>query len=132
MDHIWNFGKIFAAGIGALIGMFIGDINGMMYALLIFIVLDYISGVAVAFKQHQLSSEIGFWGIVKKICLLLVVGIGNVVDVFILGEGAAFRTAAIFFFLANEGISLLENFAALGVKVPEGLTGFLGRLKERE
>jgi toxin secretion/phage lysis holin len=132
MDII-NIGKMFAAVVGGMVGGFIGDINGLMYALLIFIALDYVSGIAASLRRGEgISSEVGFWGLVKKFGLLAIVGVGNVIDVYIIGNGAVFRTAVIFFFLANEGISLMENFAAIGVLVPENLKDFLAQLKEKK
>ena len=122
--------KVLSCAIGASIGVFIGGVNGIMYALLVFISLDYLTGVAVAVKRKALSSEVGFWGLIKKVGILALVGVGNVIDVHILGDGAVFRTAVIFFFIANEGISMLENFANIGILVPDSLKDMLAQLKE--
>lgn len=129
MDNMLNIGKGIAAVAGAFFGAFIGDISGTMIALLIFITLDYITGVLAAAKKKSLSSEVGFWGLVRKVGMLALVGVGNVLDVYVLGDGAVFRTAVIFFFLANEGLSMLENFASLDIGVPDNLKDMLVQLK---
>jgi toxin secretion/phage lysis holin len=132
MDNFLHVAKLIAAAIGSFVGVFLGDITGPMMALLFFIVIDYVTGVFVAYKNKTLSSKVGAVGIAKKICLLLIIGVGNIIDVYILGNGAAIRTAVIFFYLANEGISLIENCAALGVPVPEKVKDVLAQLTDKE
>ena len=92
-----------------------------LYALIVFVVADYITGVLCAINDKKLSSEVGFKGIAKKVLIFVLVGIGNIIDVSILKEGSAIRTAVIFFYLSNEGISILENSAHLGLPIPKAL-----------
>ena len=103
----------------------------MLYALIAFVVVDYITGVMCAVVDKKLSSEVGFKGIFKKILIFLLVGIANLLDVNIIGNGSVLRTAAIFFYLSNEGVSLLENATHLGLPVPEKLKNVLQQLHDR-
>ena len=103
----------------------------MLYALIAFVVVDYITGVMCAVVDKKLSSEVGFKGIFKKILIFLLVGIANLLDVNIIGNGSVLRTAAIFFYLSNEGVSLLENATHLGLPVPEKLKSVLQQLHDR-
>jgi len=119
------------AVLGAFIGTFLGGWDGFIYALVIFVTLDYITGVLAAFKRKEASSEIGFWGLVRKVLVLVMVGIANILDVYILGTGSAIRTAIIFYFLSNEGLSLLENAAELGVPISEKLRDALAQLRDK-
>ena len=128
-----NVDKIVDAVFGAIgifIGYFYGGMDGMLYALLIFIAVDYISGVLVAISNKQLSSAVGFKGISKKILILLLVGIANIIDQQILGKGSALRTATIFFYMSNEGISILENSANLGLPLPKKLKSFFNQINQ--
>ncbi len=127
MDEI----KAIFAAIGASIGYVFGDWDGFILALIIFIVIDYVTGVICAVCNKQLSSEIGFKGILKKIFILLMVGVANILDG-IMGLGGIIRSAVIFFYIANEGISIVENAAALGLPVPEKIKDILEQLKEED
>jgi len=118
--------------IGAFMGYFFGGMDGLLYALLIFIVVDYISGVLVAISKKQLSSSVGFKGISKKILILFLVGIANIIDQQILGKGSVLRSATIFFYLSNEGISILENSANLGLPLPKKLKLFFDQIDENK
>ena len=131
MKQIWTYIQL---ALGGFLGWFLGGADGFLYALLIFVATDYITGVMCAIVDHKLSSEIGFKGICKKVLIFALVGLGNILDVYILGEGSALRTAVIFFYLSNEGISLLENAAYLGLPIPEKLKEILAQLhgKDRE
>lgn len=120
------------ATVGAFVGYFFGGMDGILYALLVFIVIDYISGVLVAISKRQLSSSVGFKGISKKILILLLVGIANIIDQQILGKGSAIRTATIFFYMSNEGISILENSANLGLPLPKKLLDFFGKINNND
>jgi len=124
--------KHILAIIGGFLGYFLGGQDGIMITLLVFVVLDYITGVMVAIYQKKLNSEVGFKGIMKKVFIFLLVGIGNLIDVNVLGTGATFRTAVIFFYLANEGISILENAANLDLPIPEKLVSVLEQIKDQE
>ena len=94
--------------------------------------MDYFTGVLAAGVKKELSSEVGFKGIAKKVCIFVLVGIANIVDTQVIHDGAAIRTAVIFFYLANEGISVLENSAVIGLPVPEKLKEMLLQLTEEE
>ena len=131
MKSIWNSIQFLFATIGAWLGYFMGGYDGLVYALVIFVVLDYLTGVMVAIANKKLSSEIGFKGICKKILIFILVGVGNVLDVEIIGSGSCLRTAIIFFYLSNEGISLLENATSLGLPIPEKLKDVLAQIKEK-
>ena len=120
------------AAFGGFIGWFLGGFDGFLYALVVFVVMDYFTGVLAAGVKKELSSEVGFKGIAKKVCIFVLVGIANIVDTQVIHDGAAIRTAVIFFYLANEGISVLENSAVIGLPVPEKLKEMLLRLTEEE
>lgn len=107
-----------------------GDVLGSFSLTLVFVVCDYFTGVLAAAIKHELSSEVGFKGIAKKVCIFVLVGIANIIDTQILQNGAAIRTAVVFFYLANEGLSCLENAAVIGLPVPEKLKEMLAQLKE--
>jgi toxin secretion/phage lysis holin len=115
---------------GGIIGFLFGGLDGLFYALVSFTVIDYITGVLSAIKQKKLSSNTGAWGIVKKICIFLIVAVGHIIDVFIIGNGSALRTAVIFFYLANEGISIIENCAGLGVIKSQKLIQILEQVRK--
>lgn len=129
MENIITYGKVAITVIGAVVGGLIGEINGMMIALLVFMAIDYITGVIIAIDGKALSSEVGFKGLLRKATILLVVIVANVVDAYVIGAGAAVRSAAIAFYLANEGISILENTTLLGVPYPDKLRDILIQLK---
>ena len=117
-------------GIGGILGLLFGELDGSLYALVVFVIADYFTGVISAISNKKLSSDIGFEGISKKICIFVLVAIANIVDVNILNSGAAVRTAVIFLYLSNEGISVLENAVKLGLPVPEKLKNILLKIKE--
>ena len=119
-----------AAAIGGVCGALIGKIDGVLFALLTFMTIDYITGIIVACRRHTLSSEIGFTGLAKKVFILLLVVVGNVLDVYVIGSGAVVRSAVIAFYLANEGLSILENAGNLGVPYPDKLKNVLAQLKD--
>ena len=117
-------------GIGGALGLLFGELDGSLYALVVFVIADYFTGVMNAISEKKISSEIGAEGISKKICIFVLVAIANIVDVDILNSGAAVRTAVIFFYLSNEGISVLENAVKLGLPVPEKLRNVLLKMNE--
>lgn len=129
MKEIWTGIQVAFSAIGGMLGWFLGGTDGFLYALLAFVILDYITGVMVAAIQKKVSSEVGFKGICKKVLIFILVGLANVVDVQIIGNGSAIRTAVIFFYLSNEGISILENTAIIGLPVPQKLKDVLEQLK---
>ncbi len=132
MKDLWSWIQLALTAIGGFIGSFIGGIDGFLYALIAFVVIDYITGVMVGIAQKKLSSEVGFKGICKKVLIFLLVGIGSIIDTKILGEGNALRTAVVFFYLSNEGISILENVAIIGLPVPQKLKDILAQLNDRK
>lgn len=131
IDIIWAKIQMAITAIGGWIGYFVGGMDGLMTALLIFMVLDYITGLMCAIADKKLSSAVGFKGICRKVLIFVLVGIGNLVDVYVLGEGGALRTAVIFFYLSNEGISFLENAGHLGLPIPEKLKDVLEQLHDK-
>lgn len=124
--------KSLVSGIIGIAGFLIGEFDGLYKALLVLIIADYITGVIVAIVKKQLSSEIGAKGIAKKILMLIVVAVANVLDVQIIGGGAGLRNITIIFYAANEVISLLENTSKLGLPYPPKLIDMLEQLKNRE
>lgn len=131
MKEFWNSIQLVFAGIGGWLGYFLGGCDGLLYALLAFVVIDYITGVMCAIADKNLSSEVGFKGICRKVLIFLLVGISNVLDVQVIGTGSVLRIAVIFFYISNEGVSLLENAAHLGLPVPEKIKIVLERLHDR-
>jgi toxin secretion/phage lysis holin len=136
MKEIWNWIQVAFASAGAFIGWFIGGFDGFLYALLAFVSVDYLTGVLCAISDKKLSSEIGARGIFKKVLIFMMVGVAHVLDIHILssiGEnGGALRTAVIFFYLSNEGISILENAVHIGLPIPEKLKAVLQQLYDRD
>nr|DAW74442.1 MAG TPA: holin [Caudoviricetes sp.] len=131
MKQIWNGIQIAFTALGGVLGWFLGGVDGFLYALIAFVVIDYITGVLCAISDKNLSSEVGFKGICRKVLIFTLVGIGNIVDVYVLGETGVLRTAVIFFYLSNEGVSILENAAHLGLPIPEKLKEVLKQLHDR-
>ena len=131
MKEFWNTIQVIFTGVGGWLGWFLGGCDGLLYALVLFVVVDYITGVMCAAADHKLSSEVGFKGICRKVLIFLLVGIGHVLDAQIIGTGSVLRTAVIFFYLSNEGVSLLENAGHLGLPIPEKLKVVLEQLHDR-
>ena len=131
MKELWNTAQIIFAAIGGGLGYFLGGCDGLLIALVVFVVVDYLTGVMCAVSDKKLSSEVGFKGICRKVLIFLLVGIANIVDVQVIGTGSVLRTAVIFFYLSNEGVSLLENAAHLGLPVPEKMKDILAQLHDR-
>lgn len=131
MKEFWNTIQFVFAAVGGWLGYFLGGCDGLLYALLAFVVVDYITGVMCAISDHTLSSEVGFKGICRKVLIFLLVGIANILDVQVIGTGSVLRTAVIFFYISNEGVSLLENVAHLGLPVPEKVKNVLEQLHDR-
>ena len=131
MKEIWNGIQIAFTAFGGFLGWFLGGVDGFLYALIAFTVIDYITGVMCAITDKKLSSSVGFKGICRKVLIFTLVGIGNIVDVYVLGQGGVLRTAIIFFYLSNEGVSIMENTAHLGLPIPAKLKEVLEQLHER-
>jgi len=131
MKEFWNVIQLVFTAIGGWLGWFLGGCDGLLYALIAFVVIDYITGVMCAVADHSLSSEVGFKGIARKVLIFLLVGIGHILDTQVIGSGSVLRTAVIFFYISNEGVSLVENAAHLGLPIPENLKAVLEQLHDR-
>ena len=131
MKEFWNLIQLIFTALGGWLGYFLGGCDGLIVALVVFAVTDYITGVMCAINDHKLSSEVGFRGICRKVIIFMLVGIGHILDVNVIGTGSVLRTAIIFFYLSNEGVSLLENAGHLGLPIPEKLKDVLEQLHDR-
>jgi toxin secretion/phage lysis holin len=131
MKELWTTLQLVFAGIGGWLGYFLGGWDGLLYALIAFTVVDYITGVMCAIVDKKLSSSVGFKGICRKVLIFTLVGIANIIDVAVIGTGSVLRTAVIFFYLSNEGVSLLENAAHLGLPIPTKMRDILEQLHDR-
>ena len=132
MREFWYLIQFIITVIGGWLGYFLGGWDGALYALITFITIDYVTGVMCAISDRRLSSEVGFRGICRKVIILALVGVGSILDRHVIGTGSVLRTAVIFYYLSNEGISILENATRLGLPVPEKLKNVLVQLKEEE
>ena len=128
MDQILTI-RLYTAGIGIVVGEFLGSFDDLIYALVVFVATDYVTGVLRASVEKKLSSAIGFKGICKKVCIFTFVGVANVLDVHIIGSGCVLRSAVIFFYISNEGISIIENATRIGLPVPQKLQDMILQLQ---
>ena len=131
MREFWNTIQLIFTAVGGWLGWFLGGSDGLLFALIAFVVIDYITGVMCAIADKKLSSAAGFKGICKKVLIFALVGGGHILDAFVIGSGSVLRTAIIFFYLSNEGVSLVENCAHLGLPVPQKLKDVLEQLHNR-
>ena len=131
MREFWNGVQVVFTAIGGWLGWFLGGCDGLLYALIAFVVIDYITGIMCAVADKKLSSAVGFKGICKKVLIFALVGLGHILDTRVIGAGSVLRTAVIFFYLSNEGVSLVENAAHLGLPVPKKLKEVLEQLHDR-
>ena len=129
MKEIVNIFQTIIAAIGAFLGGILGGVDGFLYALIAFVIIDYVTGVMVGILQRKLSSSIGFRGIFKKVLIFIMVSIAHIIDKNVLGTGSSIRTAVIFFYVSNEGISILENAIKIGLPVPNKLREMINKLK---
>ena len=129
MDNIF---KNIMAGICTVLSFLFGDMEGLMVALVALIILDYISGVIAAAVEKRLSSEVGARGIAKKIFMLLIVALANIVDINVIGDGHVLKTVTVVFYICNECISLIENAGRIGVPVPKKLLDVLEQLRDKD
>ena len=132
MKNLINIIQVVFATLGGYIGWFLGGFDGFMYVLITFVVIDYLTGLMVAVLEKKLSSEVGFRGIFKKVLIFALVGIANITDVHLIKNGSAIRTAVIFFYVSNEGISIIENAAKIGLPIPQKLKDILEQLKKED
>ena len=131
MKEFWNTIQLIFTAMGGWLGYFLGGCDGLLYALITFVTIDYITGVMCAVIDRKLSSAVGFKGIFRKVLIFLLVGIANIIDVQVVGTGAVLRTAVIFFYISNEGVSLLENAGHLRLPIPEKIKTVLEQLHDR-
>ncbi|OPZ82858.1 MAG: Holin family protein [Firmicutes bacterium ADurb.Bin419] len=131
MKDIWSFIQVIFVAIGGWLGYFLGGWDGFLYALVSFVVIDYITGLMCAVIDKKLSSEVGFRGIFKKVIIFSLVAIGHIIDKNLIGDGSVIRTAVIFFYLSNEGVSILENAAHIGLPIPQKLKDILAQLSNK-
>ena len=131
MKEFWNVVQFVFTAVGGWLGYFLGGCDGLLYALIAFVAIDYITGVMCAINDKTLSSEVGFKGICRKVLIFLLVGIANILDLNVIGTGSVLRTAVIFFYISNEGVSLLENASHLGLPVPQKIKAVLEQLHDR-
>ena len=131
MKEFWNTIQMVFTAVGGWLGYFLGGCDGLLVALVVFAAVDYITGVMCAVADKKLSSEVGFKGICRKVLIFLLVGIANILDMQVIGTGSVLRTAVIFFYISNEGVSLLENAAHLGLPIPEKMKAVLEQLHDR-
>ena len=131
IDIVWAKIQMAVAAIGGWLGYFLGGMDGLMIALIIFMALDYITGLMCAVIDKKLSSAVGFKGICKKVLILMLVGVAHIVDLHVVGAGDALRSAVVCFYLSNESVSMLENAAHLGLPIPEKLKSVLAQLHGR-
>ena len=131
MKEFWNMVQMVFAAVGGWLGYFLGGSDGLLIALVLFVAVDYLTGVMCAVSDKTLSSNVGFKGIFRKVLIFVMVGIGHVIDTQLIGSGDALRTAVIFFYISNEGVSLLENAGHIGLPIPEKLKEVLAQLHNR-
>ena len=132
IDLIWTKIQIAIAGIGGWLGYMLGGMDGLLIALVVMMAIDYVTGIMCAIVDQKLSSAIGFKGIFKKVLILMLVAVANIIDVHVVGTGSALRGATVCFYLSNEGLSILENAVHLGLPVPDGLREALAQLHKRK
>ena len=132
MKEFVNLVQCGFAAAGGFFGWFVGGFDGVLYALIVFVVVDYATGLMAAGLEKNLSSSVGFRGIFKKVVIFCLVAVGHMIDAHVIGNGSVLRTAVIFFYLSNEGISILENAGRIGLPIPEKLKSVLEQLKEEK
>ncbi|MBS6276003.1 MAG: phage holin family protein [Actinomycetaceae bacterium] len=131
MKTLWILFQTTFTSLGAVLGWYLGGLDGFLYALITFVIADYITGLLAAISEHRLSSSVGFHGIARKILIFILVGLANLLDIYVLNQAGVLRTATIFFYLSNEGISLIENATRLGLPVPEQIRQALDAITRR-
>lgn len=131
MKGFWNMVQFVFAAVGGWLGWFLGGCDGLLYALIAFVVIDYITGVMCGVADKKLSSGVGFKGICRKVLIFMLVGIANILDMEVIGTGSVLRTAIIFFYISNEGVSILENAGHLGLPIPQKMKDVLEQLHKR-
>ncbi|MBR4960518.1 MAG: phage holin family protein [Clostridia bacterium] len=131
MKEFWNMTQLAFTAVGGWLGWFLGGCDGLLYALIAFAVVDYVTGIMCAINNKTLSSSVGFRGICRKALIFAFVGIAHILDLYVIGTGSVLRTAIIFFYISNEGVSLMENASHLGMPIPTKLKDVLAQLHNR-
>lgn len=131
IKEIWIYLQTVIVALGGWLGWFLGGMDGFLYALVIFVIVDYITGIMVAIINRELSSAIGARGIFKKILIFIIVAIAHIIDSRLIGDSSVIRTAVVFFYLSNEGISILENAAQIGLPIPQKIKDVLAQLHNK-
>ncbi len=132
MKEVINAMKMAWTAFGGALGAVLGGMDGFLMALVLFVIIDYITGVMAAIVKKKVSSEVGFKGIAKKIAIFCLVAVASVIDADVIGQGSVIRMSVIFFYLSNEGISILENVSRIGLPIPKKLKNVLEQLKDEE
>lgn len=132
MKEFWSMIQVVFTALGGWMGYFLGGCDGLIIALILFVAIDYITGFMCGIVDKKLSSQVGFKGIFKKVLIFMLVGMANILDVYVIKTGSAIRTAVIFFYLSNEGLSLVENATHLGLPVPDKLKAVLEQIHDKE
>ncbi|WP_394526907.1 phage holin family protein [Lacrimispora sinapis] len=132
MKDVANTMQYVFAAMGGSLGAVLGGFDGFLYALIVFVVVDYMTGVMVGILNKELSSQIGFRGIFKKVVIFSLVAVAHIIDTHVVQNGSVLRTTVIFFYLSNEGISILENAALIGLPIPKKMKDVLEQLEENE
>ena len=128
---IWDYIRTAAACLGGWLGWYFGEMDGFFYTLLAFTIVDFITGVMAAWVDKELCSSVGYKGICRKVAIFILVGIAHIVDAYLIGAGSILRNAVIFFYLANEGVSIVENAGKIGLPIPDKLKEALVQLKDK-
>lgn len=132
MREIVNGLQVIVTVLGAFVGGLIGGLDSLAYALVLFVAVDYITGIMAGVVEKKISSEVGFKGIFRKVVIFILVSIAHIIDSKILGNGSAIRTAVIFFYISNEGISILENSGRIGLPIPRKIMDILHQLNKED
>ena len=129
--EVWKSIQAVLTVVGGAIGYFLGGLDGLLIVLLVFMGIDYVTGIMCAIKDKTISSKVGFAGICKKILIIILVGMSNMLDIYVLQTGSMLRTAALFFYISNEGVSILENAGKLGLPIPSKIKNVLAQLHDK-
>ena len=132
MKEVINGVQFFITILGGVFGWLLGGVDGLAYALVLFVAVDYITGVMAGIVEKKISSEVGFKGIFRKVVIFILVSIAHIIDSKILGNGSAIRTTVIFFYISNEGISILENAVRIGLPIPQKLMDVLHQINRED
>lgn len=132
LQEMWMRIQLLFSLLGGALSALVGGMDSLMIVLIACMIIDYLTGVMHAILEKQLSSAVGFKGICKKVLIFTLVGVAHLLDMHILGATGALRSAVICFYLANEGVSLMENAARIGLPIPDALREVLAQLHAKE